>query len=313
MRWLWVWTALGCLVTAAQVSAGDGEQLATDQLPPELTNRIREGFDAEPLHARKEIEGGKACYVVTATYKGQVIELYTSPDGAALVRKTEAFSLARWTRKMASGGLFLLLPLVVVGALTREVVRAARGRSLSVPEGWLSAWAGAGVGMALVVFNLATVPREKDVVVLGAYCIVWRYRGLDHRDRHPGSIIGSGGQQATPVGHWLLRRGCCVAGTHHPARHPARREGEPHLEETHAPAPGRLIAWFSAGLESAGLLCRPFDHGFSICWELSIASNRNRCFLLTPIRSRAFQGGGHSVAPCRIDCVVPVRADVMWL
>ena len=166
MRCVGAWAALGCLVVASPASAGDGEQFAADQLPPEVASSIREASGAEPLHARKEVEGGKACYVVTATHKGQVIEIYASPDGPALVRKTEAFSLARWPDQLAGCAVFLLLPGVVVGAAARGVVRAARGRPLSVPAGWLSAWAGAGVGMALVVFNLATVPRDKDVPVL---------------------------------------------------------------------------------------------------------------------------------------------------
>jgi hypothetical protein len=173
MRWVAASIVLACLVLASSAAAGDGEQLTASQLPPEVVSRIRERFRAEPLHARKEVEGDKSCYVVTAAHAGQVIEIYASPQGNALLRKTESFSLARWPEWLAVCALFLLLPGVVVGAAAQSVARAVRDQPLSVPGGWLSAWAGAGVGMALVVFNLATVPREKDVPVLGAYCVLW--------------------------------------------------------------------------------------------------------------------------------------------
>src|SRR5215217_1017782 len=173
MRWVWGWTAVSCLVVVSPARAGDGERLAPDQLPPDVAKGIREAFRAEPLHGRREVEGGKARYVVTATHKGQVIEIFASPDGAVLARKTEAFSLARWPDHLADSALFLLLPGLVAGAVVRAVVRTAQDGTLSVPAGWLSAWVAAGIGMSLVVFNLATVPREKDVVVLGAYCVVW--------------------------------------------------------------------------------------------------------------------------------------------
>jgi hypothetical protein len=170
MRLVRTWAVVGCLVLAA--SAGDGERLAADQLPPEVAKGIREFFRAEPLDARKELEGGKACYVVTATCQGQVIEIYASPDGHALIRKTEEFSIARWPGKLARAIPFVLL-LMVVGAVVRGVVRSGRGRPLSVPAGLLSAWLGTAFVMALIAFNLATVPREKDVPVIIAECAVW--------------------------------------------------------------------------------------------------------------------------------------------
>lgn len=208
MRW---WIVLCCLAAAPPVSAGDDEQLTPDQLPPEMTRHIREGFRAEPLHARKEVEGDRACYVVTASYQGQAVDIYASPDWLTLVRKTEAFSLARWTGHVADGALFLLLPGVVAGAVARRAVRAKRGRSLSALEGWLSAWAGAvlglGIVVGLVVSNLATVrPREKDWAVLGGYCVAW------------GAIAASAVEvvalaaQRSRVGaarrRWIV--GCCV-------------------------------------------------------------------------------------------------------
>ncbi len=171
MRWIcWLGVAM-CLVVASPGFAADDEQLAPDQLPPGVASRVRE-FGAEPLHARKVVENGKVCYVVTAMDNGQVIEIFASPDGAALARRTEEFSLARWRSQLVGLTFFVVLPGVLVGLAARGIVRAARGRALSVPVGWLSAWAGSGVVMALVVFNLATVPRHKDVLVLVGACVV---------------------------------------------------------------------------------------------------------------------------------------------
>ncbi len=202
MRWVWGWIALGCLVTTSRVLAGDDEQLTPDQLPAEVTSQVRES-GAEPLHARKEVEDGKVCYTVTAAYKGRVIELYVSPDGSALTRKREAFSLARWP---AGSALFLLLPGVVAGAVARGVVRAAQGRPLSVQAGWLTAWVGAGVGAGLVVFNLATVPREKDVLVLGGYCIVWG--AIAASVVEVVALVVQSGRSGGARRRWII--GCCV-------------------------------------------------------------------------------------------------------
>ena len=173
MRRMSGWTAVACLIAASPAPAGDGGPLPPDQLPPEVTSRIREAFGAEPLHARKEVEGGRACYLVTAAGEGRVMEIYASPDGSVLARKTEAFSLASWVDRLAGVALVLLLPGVVAGAVARGGVRAARARPLPASGGWLAAWAGAVVGIGLVVFNLATVPRDKDLAVLGGYCAVW--------------------------------------------------------------------------------------------------------------------------------------------
>src|SRR5262245_11029268 len=206
MRWMGAWAALGCFVVTSRASADEGEQLAADQLPSKVTWHIREAFGAEPLHGRKEVEGGKSCYVVTATHKGEVIEIFASPDGSPLVRKTEAFSLTRWPDRLVGCALFLLLPGLVVGVIARWMVRAARGQPLSVPAGWLSAWVGAGVGMALVVFNLTTVPRQKDVLVLGAYCVVWGAIAASVIE-----VIGLAVQSRRPAvsrRRWVI--GCCV-------------------------------------------------------------------------------------------------------
>ncbi len=173
MKRMWVWAALGCLVTASPVWADDGEVLTPDQLPPAVMREIREGFNAEPLFARKEVEGGKECYVVTAKLNDQVIELYASPDGHALVRKTEEFTLARWAERLPGAALSLLVLGMAPGAVARGVVRTAKGLPLAVWEGWLAAWAAAAVVPGLVVFSMNTVPREKDVPVLLAFCAVF--------------------------------------------------------------------------------------------------------------------------------------------
>jgi hypothetical protein len=208
MRWVWGWTAVSCLVVVSPARAGDGEQLAPDQLPPDVANRIREAFGAEPLHGRREVEGGKARYIVTATHKGQVIEIFASPDGAALAPKSEEFSLARWPGRLAEAALFVLLPGVIVGAATRGIVQAARGRPLSVTAGWLSAWAGTGVVMALVVFNMATVPRDKDVLVLSGACAVWASIAASVVEVIVLAWRTGSGQGDRAVRRWVI--GCCV-------------------------------------------------------------------------------------------------------
>ncbi len=211
MRWLWLWTVLGCLVTTLRVSAGDGDELGPEQLPPAVMEHIKEGFGAEPLHARKEVENGKFCYVVTASHRGKIIELYVSPDGAAIARKEEAFSLKRWGNDLASGGFVLLLGLVVVvGAVSRGVVRAANARPLSVPVGWLSACVGSAVGLGLVVFNMATVPRDKDVVGLVASCIVL---GAIAASFIEGIVLVLFTSSESVVGRRWWAIGCCVMAT----------------------------------------------------------------------------------------------------
>lgn len=170
---LWRWMAVSCLAIGPQAHAGEGERLTLDQLPPGVVKSVKESFRAEPQHARKTVEGDKARYTVTALHNGEVIEIFASPDGAALARKTEEISLTRWPVELTEAALVIVSLGMIVGALTRGWVRAVRGQPLSAPTGWLSAWAGTGIVMALVVFNMATVPREKDVVMLSMICVVW--------------------------------------------------------------------------------------------------------------------------------------------
>jgi hypothetical protein len=167
------WSAIGCLVFASSSAAADGENIPAERLPPEVVEHIREGFHAEPLSGRKEVEGGRTCYLVAAVSKGEVIEIYASPDGHALIRKTEAFSSSRWLDRLAAAAIVIVLPGLIVGATARGMVRVGRDRPLSVPEGWLSAWFGIALVMALVFFNVSTGSREKDVPIVCALCVVW--------------------------------------------------------------------------------------------------------------------------------------------
>lgn len=171
MRWRFVLTALGSLLAPPLVSAGDDEFLKPDRLPPAVVSRIREEF-GEPVVAQKEVEGHRACYVVTTLGEDSIFAVYASPDGTAVARK-RTFLMVDWADRLVWGALYLSVPVVAAGLITRTLVRAARGAPLSPPAGWLAAWVGPTAGAALVVFNLATVPRDKDVPVLVAGCALF--------------------------------------------------------------------------------------------------------------------------------------------
>jgi hypothetical protein len=166
-----MWAVLAIVATSSKVLAGDGEPLAPAQLPPELVERVREGFRAEPLHARKIVEGDRACYLVAARDSRGEFELYVSPNGA-LVRKTEEFTLTRWPAMLAGGALLLMLPGLLTGSVVRWFARAGCNGPLSVLFELLSAWAGAAAGAGLVVFSITT-SRYNDGLVLTAFCVVW--------------------------------------------------------------------------------------------------------------------------------------------
>jgi len=167
----WAWAIIGCVVASPWALGGDGDQLNRVQLPPELVERVREGFGAEPLQARKIVEGDRACYLVAARDSRGEFELYVSPNGA-LVRKTEEFTLARWGEVLVACAVFLMVPGLVLGAVTRWVVIAGRNGSPSVLFELLSAWTGAAVGGGLVIFSV-TSSRYNDGLLLTAFCVVW--------------------------------------------------------------------------------------------------------------------------------------------
>ena len=102
------------------------------------------GSSRTALYGQKESEGGRACYAVTATHRGHVIEIYASPDGQALLRKTEAFTLARWLDGLAALAIFVLPPGVAVGAVTRGVVEPRRAGRCRCRQGGY--WRGSAPG-----------------------------------------------------------------------------------------------------------------------------------------------------------------------
>ncbi|HYH69633.1 MAG TPA: hypothetical protein VD866_33360, partial [Urbifossiella sp.] len=124
MRWAWAISVF--VATSSWASGGVHVLTAPGELPPELVERVREGLGAEPLHARKVVEGDRVCYLVTARDSRGEFGMYASPDGNALVRKTEEFSLAIWGEVLVACAVFLLVPGLLAGASTRWVVRAGR-------------------------------------------------------------------------------------------------------------------------------------------------------------------------------------------
>jgi hypothetical protein len=165
---------LAPLLLASTARAGDGDEVALATLPPAVTDIITEFYPgAELLQAWKEAEDGKECYLVRIMGKGRVIDLYVAPDGRMLASKRDVFSLEYGPGLFREIALFLLLPGVVAGAVAWWMTQAARGEKVSVMTEWCAAWVGAVIGIGLLLSQLATVPREKDWLVIGLMCAVW--------------------------------------------------------------------------------------------------------------------------------------------
>jgi hypothetical protein len=172
MRWLWA--VLAIVAAGPTALAGVGELLAPGQLPPQLVKVVQRGFGGEVTHARKLVEGDRACYLIAARDGRDDFELFASLDGEALHLKTEDFSLGLWPKLLFAGVLLFMLPGVALGAAMRWLVRFPRPGSPHGRGGLLSTWLGAVAGTGLVI-NLIIMPslRQQDVLVLGAYCVLW--------------------------------------------------------------------------------------------------------------------------------------------
>jgi hypothetical protein len=200
---------LSCLLFASLVRANDGDEIALDQLPREAANLARDFFaGGELLRARRLVTDGKECYIVSGTGRGQLVEAYVAPDGRMIARKGEPISSAQLVAQLTDFVLFPLLPGVVAGAVARWLAQSARGEKLSVLSEWAWAWAGAGITIGLVLLNLATVPRHKDLLIIAALCAVWGAVSASLVE-----ILGLTAQllRGYRVGcrRWIL--GCCVA------------------------------------------------------------------------------------------------------
>ena len=172
MRDVYRLTVLICLLFASLARAGQSEDIALDKLPQNATDTLKVEFPgAELLHARKEMEDGKECYVVTIMHKGRQSEHYVSLGGRHVFAK-QAFSFTVLPRRFAGVIALSLLPGAIAGAIARLLVQAAKGNRLSVLSEWLAAWVGAVIGISVILSQMTTVPREKDVVVFSLICAV---------------------------------------------------------------------------------------------------------------------------------------------
>ena len=165
-------TMLGYLLFATMARASDGEEIAIDKLPQDVTDHIKSAFNgAELLHARNDVDGRKWCYTVRIMYKGRIIDLYASPDGVAVATK-EVFLFSKLPEQLLDDFLFFILPSAIAGAFARWLNQTVQGSKLSVLSEWFSAWFGAGVIIGIHLSAISTVPREKDLLIIGAWCVV---------------------------------------------------------------------------------------------------------------------------------------------
>src|SRR5262245_41314881 len=164
---------LTCLLLASPANANDEQEIALDQLPRKVGDLARKFFPGgEMLRARRLVKDGKECYIVTVIERGQPVEAYVEPDGHMIAGKSESIRSAQLLEELVYCALFPLFPLVVTGAIARRLAQGMFGEKLSVLWEWASAWAGGAIPIGLLLLNVTTVPRHKDLLIITALCAV---------------------------------------------------------------------------------------------------------------------------------------------
>lgn len=168
LRTAYLLAVAGCLLTAMQARSSD------DKLPQTVDSRIRIIFpNVKVLSVQKETEDGRECYVVGIMHGDQSNDLYVSSDGDIVALKHPVFSLTTWRKQLIGWLTIALVPGVIAGSFSRWLFQVATGKRLSILMEWLSAWVGAVICIAILLSQVASVPREKDVLVIGLLCVVW--------------------------------------------------------------------------------------------------------------------------------------------
>ncbi len=175
MKYKCLLVAIGCLRITLQTQ-GSSEEIAINDLPPVVEGRIKDEFigkaDAKILYVRKETEDGKECYSIMVAQAGRIREIYVSPDGVVVAYKEGPLTLDKIVDNIINLALFALLPGVIAGLLLRWTVQTMREERLSVLTGWLLAWLGVSIAFCVILLSVATVPREKDVLMVVISSIV---------------------------------------------------------------------------------------------------------------------------------------------
>lgn len=196
------------LLFAPLARAGQGEDIPIDTLPRKAADALKVVFPgAELLHARKEIEDGKECYDVTVMDKGRERDYFVSRAGHVFTK--QAFSFTVLPKRLAGYILLSLLPGAVAGTIVRWLIQVIMVNHLSIISEWLAVWIGAVMSIGIVLSQLSTVPREKDVVVFGLICIVCG--GISASVITAVALI-SQSLRGLRLGYrqWIL--GCCILG-----------------------------------------------------------------------------------------------------
>jgi hypothetical protein len=210
LRTIYLLAVTGCLLTAMQARSGDDEGVVTEKLPQAVDSHIRVIFpNAKVLSVQKETEDGKECYFVGIIQGEQTSDLYVSPDGNIVVLKHPVFSLATWRKQLAGGLVVVLVPGVVAGFFSRWLSQVAMRKRLSIWVEWLSAWVGAAICIAILLSQVASVPREKDILVIGLLCVVW---GAISASCVEAIVMTVQSYRGSRIGcrHWII--GCCFLG-----------------------------------------------------------------------------------------------------
>ena len=164
------YAVLGYLLSSSIASANDAEDISPVKIPLGVRNGVNAVFhNAKLLHSRKESENNRECYVVTIMYEGRQSDLYVSPDGRHVFTKV-AFDFAELPRRLVGFIVLSLIPGMITGVAARQLIRSLRSSRTSILTEWFASWVGAAGGIGIVLSQLATVPREKDLLVYLFIC-----------------------------------------------------------------------------------------------------------------------------------------------
>lgn len=174
MRYSSLLALLGNFLLLPAQAQNRSEGALKDMLPPVANDHIKNLFpDAIVIHVRNVRQDNRECYAVGVIQQGQVLDLYVSPDGRFVARIQPSFSLTAWQMRLSGQLVLILIPCAVAGWLIRRQVQLGLKVKPSVFTEWISAWLGSALCLAMILSQLASVPREKDAIVIFVLSVVW--------------------------------------------------------------------------------------------------------------------------------------------
>jgi hypothetical protein len=160
-------------MVASTACANGRDATRLTELPRAAYEALADNYHGlEIVQAWRETENEKECYLVSAKYNGETMDVYVSPDGAAITAY-KRFILSDWLAQLKTFVLVFLLPGSFSGYALMCLIQICRPHAMSVSATWLAVWTGATCLVFSVSMLFARLPNQRDAVVIVSRGVTW--------------------------------------------------------------------------------------------------------------------------------------------